>query len=252
MTARRPTWIAMPCWPALLLALAGSLSNLAWSFASVQDGNLVLGYIQAGAVDLGLIALAVGIAARRKVQRPTFWLWLGLGFFGVVSVFGNLAHGYAHAQEIAAPQWLSIARPVVLAAVLPALVLILAEVVGHDLRGVAAHVTKPMPADAIAQGIETTHTLTQSTHACPYCGATADASGTPFRSSGAMAAHVRHHCQGRVADASKDARRGTPGTPPTLATCSARSIPSPGGCTWSHGRWAAATTGSGTSWPGRC
>lgn len=64
MTARRPlSWIAALCWPALVLALAGSVSNLAWAFASVQDGNLVLGYIQAGAVDLGLIALAVGIAA---------------------------------------------------------------------------------------------------------------------------------------------------------------------------------------------
>ena len=54
MSTRRPTWIAALCWPALLLALAGSVSNLAWSFASVQAGNLVLGYIQAGAVDLGL------------------------------------------------------------------------------------------------------------------------------------------------------------------------------------------------------
>lgn len=31
-------------------------------------------------------------------------------------------------------------------------------------------------------------------YACPYCGATANEAGVPFASSGAMAAHVRHHC----------------------------------------------------------
>lgn len=149
MSTRRPTWIAALCWPALLLALAGSVSNLAWSFASVQAGNLVLGYIQAGAVDLGLIALAVGIAARRKAGRPTGWLWGGIGFFGLISTYGNLLHGYAHAQAVAAPLALAVARPVVLAAVLPALVLILSEVVGHDLRNVGAPAAKsPQPAPA--------------------------------------------------------------------------------------------------------
>lgn len=198
MTAprHRLTWIQALCWPALVLALAGSVSNLAWAFASVQDGNLILGYIQAGAVDLGLIALAVGIAARRKAQSPTRWLWAGLAFFGSVSVFGNLAHGYAHAQEIAAPSWLSIARPVVLAAVLPALVLILSEVVGFDLRGVTGIVTKPRAIAENPIGIATPQPTPQlvpqsaaprngSTHRCAFCGAA-------YERQQSLAAHLRH------------------------------------------------------------
>jgi len=218
MTApqRRLTWIQALCWPALLLALAGSVSNLAWSFASVQDGNLALGYIQAGAVDLGLIALAVGIAARRKQQNPTRWLWLGLAFFGGVSVFGNLVHGYTHAQEIAAPAWLSVARPVVLAAVLPALVLILSEVVGFDLRGVTGTVTKPRAIVENETGIETTqfanaqrnqnaiaaHTGTGNGHKqydCPLCGRTCE-------SQPQYAAHLRQCRQRQAVAAAQEAQ----------------------------------------------
>ena len=152
MSNRRPlTWIAALCWPALFLALAGSIVNLAWAFASVQDGNLVLGFIQAAAVDLGLIALAVGIAARRKAGSPTFWLWLGIAFFGAISTYGNLLHGYAHAQAVNAPFVLAVARPVVLAAVLPALVLILSEVVGYDLRGVTSPMKKSTTIEELPQ-----------------------------------------------------------------------------------------------------
>lgn len=198
MTTRRPlTWIQALCWPALLLALAGSVSNLAWSFASVQAGNLTLGYIQAGAVDLGLIALAVGIAARRKAGRPTGWLWGGIGFFGLISTYGNLLHGYAHAQAVAAPLALAVARPVVLAAVLPALVLILSEVVGHDLRNVgtpAAKPAQPAPASEEAPAHVAPHPAPGNGHRrydCPLCGRTLD-------SQPSYAAHLRQ-CRARAA-----------------------------------------------------
>ena len=198
MSTRRPTWIAALCWPALLLALAGSVSNLAWSFASVQAGNLVLGYIQAGAVDLGLIALAVGIAARRKAGRPTGWLWGGIGFFGLISTYGNLLHGYAHAQAVAAPLALAVARPVVLAAVLPALVLILSEVVGHDLRNVgappAAKSPQPAPAREDAPARPELHAAPGNGHKrydCPLCGRTCE-------SQPQYAAHLRQ-CRTRTA-----------------------------------------------------
>lgn len=179
---RRLTWVQLLCWPALLLSLAGSLSNLAWAFASVQGGNLILGYIQAGAVDLGLISLAVGIAARRKAQRPAFWLWFGICAFGVVSLYGNLLHGYANAQDIAAPYALAVLRPVVLAAVLPALVLILSEVIGHDARTIAPRSEAATPEDVPP--------TPPPAHPCPYC-------GQECGSAAKVGPHVRYECKKR-------------------------------------------------------
>lgn len=74
----------------------------------------------------------------------------------------------------------------------------------------AAHSDAPQPADPAAY-LRMMRSLADDApaaaqpgngklpYACPYCGATADASGAPFKSSGAMAAHVRHHCQRKAA-----------------------------------------------------
>jgi hypothetical protein len=47
-------------WLSLVLALAGSLKHLAGIFASI-DGNTVMGWLQAIAIDAGLFALAYSI-----------------------------------------------------------------------------------------------------------------------------------------------------------------------------------------------
>ena len=190
--------VQLMVWPALVLALAGSIANLAWAFASVQGGNLVLGYIQAGAVDLGLIALAVGIQARRKRDNPAGWLWGGTAFFGAISLYGNLLHGYAHAQEVNAPHALSVLRPVVLAAVLPVLVLVLCEVVGHDARTSGASVAHKVEAASQLANAERTanaadaHTQTGSAlvpyRICAICGYSA-------LTQPAYAGHCRKHAQ---------------------------------------------------------
>jgi len=119
-------------WSSLLLALAGSLRHVAYTFTSI-DANVVWGWVQALAVDAGLFALALAIQKRRRERRRTRLLWLGVTLFSAISVYANLAYGLTHTLD-AMPGWVVSTRAYVLAATLPILVLYLAEIVGDDVN----------------------------------------------------------------------------------------------------------------------
>jgi hypothetical protein len=123
-------------WVALVLALVGSLRHVAWSFGGLEGGDLLAGYIQAIAVDVGLLALALAIQGRKRQKRGTFALWLGVALFTGVSTYANLLHGLRFQSDIGLDswEWLTALRPVLLAAVLPILVLYLSEILGDDVN----------------------------------------------------------------------------------------------------------------------
>lgn len=118
-------------WLALALALAGSLRHVAHTFTSIDD-NATWGLVQAVAIDTGLFALALGITQRRRLNRPSRWLWAGVVLFTGISVYANLAYGLAFTLD-SLPVWVTSSKPYVLAGALPLLVLYLAEIVGSDL-----------------------------------------------------------------------------------------------------------------------
>ena len=130
---RRPTFAQVGLWLALALALVGSLRHVAWTFATLERGNMVAGYIQAVAVDIGLFALAYMIQQRRRERRPTRVLWLGVVLFSLISAYANLLHGLYFASDLGLSRWAS-ARPFVLSGVLPILVLYLSEIVSDDVQ----------------------------------------------------------------------------------------------------------------------
>lgn len=132
MKNRKVDLITVGIWLALLLALVGSLRHVAWTFSTLENGNLGAGYVQAVAVDLGLVALALGIQQRRRQRRGTLVLWIGVGLFSAISVYANLLYGLVHQQNVLAGQ-LADMRPVLMSAVLPMLVLYLSEIAGGDL-----------------------------------------------------------------------------------------------------------------------
>lgn len=122
-------------WVALLLALLGSLQHTAWSFTTLEQGNLALGYIQAVAVEIGLAALAFGIQQKKKQKRSTKWLWIGVASFSLISAYANLLHGLVYSSPLniqASWRWMDTLRPILLSAVLPALVIYLAEIVSGE------------------------------------------------------------------------------------------------------------------------
>lgn len=122
-------------WIALLLALFGSLKHTAWSFSTLEGDNLALGYIQAVAVEIGLATLAFGIQQKKKQKRSTKWLWIGVASFSLISAYANLLHGLVFSSPLELPvfwKWLDTLRPILLSAVLPALVIYLAEIVSGD------------------------------------------------------------------------------------------------------------------------
>lgn len=117
-------------WLALFLALAGSLKHLAAIFATI-DGNHLLGWLQAIAIDVGLFALAYSIRVRKAAGRNIKPVWAGVVVFTAISVYGNLAYGlFATTGNL--PAWIVASRPVVLAASLPILVLFLSELLSDD------------------------------------------------------------------------------------------------------------------------
>lgn len=117
-------------WLSLILALAGSLKHLANVFASV-DGNTLMGWVQAVAIDAGLFALAYSIRVRRVARRSTKPLWFGVTLFTGISVYGNLSYGLL-ATSGNLPGWIVASKPYVLAASLPVLVLFLSELLSDD------------------------------------------------------------------------------------------------------------------------
>jgi len=123
-------------WLALVLALVGSLRHVAWGFSTLEQGDLTAGYIQAVAVDIGLFALAIGIQQRRKQGRRSIGLWVGVVLFSGVSTYANLLHGlvYAAPVNLSGWDWLIAARPFVLSAVLPILVVYLSEIAAADVN----------------------------------------------------------------------------------------------------------------------
>lgn len=123
-------------WSALILALIGSLRHVAWAFASLEDSDIVSGYVQGIAIDVGLFALAFAIQQRKKQERSTWVLWLGVSMFCLVSVYANLLHGLVYASDLGLVgyEFLIALRPYLLSAALPVLVLYLSEVVSEDVR----------------------------------------------------------------------------------------------------------------------
>jgi hypothetical protein len=123
-------------WLALVLALVGSLRHVAWGFSTLEQGDLIAGYVQAVAVDIGLFALAIGIQQRRRESRGTLNLWFGVVLFSGVSTYANLLHGLVFQSDIglATWAWLVAMRPFILSAVLPLLVVYLSEVAASDYQ----------------------------------------------------------------------------------------------------------------------
>jgi hypothetical protein len=117
-----------------------------------------VGYIQAVAVDIGLLALALGIQARKRQKRGTRVLWAGVILFTVVSTYANLLHGLFFQSDMALEgwAWLVSLRPLVLSGVLPLPVLYLSEIVGVDvnhpprLGGREGEMTTPSPMRRLA------------------------------------------------------------------------------------------------------
>jgi len=144
-------------WLALIVALAGSLQHVAWAFATLEQNNLILGYVQAIAIDIGLTGLAFGIQQRKRDNRATSILWLGVIGFSAISTYANLMHGLVYRSDIGLHDWswlaqadvnvsvnltnifkwsslaLDVARPIFLSGVLPVLVTYLIEIVGSDV-----------------------------------------------------------------------------------------------------------------------
>jgi hypothetical protein len=132
MHRRNLNAISAGVWLALVLALAGSLRHVAWAFSTLEHGDMTAGYIQAIAVDVGLMMLALGIQQRRRQRRRTTVLWIGVTLFSAIRIYANFLFGLVHQQDIQAGP-LASWRPVLLSAGLPLLVLYLSEVAGSDV-----------------------------------------------------------------------------------------------------------------------
>ena len=213
MTQRRPDLsflaVQVVVWLALVLTLAGSIRNVAWAFDSVAGGaSGAWAWVQAAGVDLGLLAMALGMQLRRKNDRPVAWLRIGAVAFSVVSAGANAMHGYAHqVAALGVPAWMLAARPWSLGAILPALAFVLIEVAGHNVDKliVAKDTNAARTENSTAAHTETMGGLVAAAHGaalpangnghkrydCPLCGRTCE-------SQPQYAAHLRQ-CRTRTA-----------------------------------------------------
>ena len=177
-------------WTALVLALVGTLKHTAWAFATLEGGDMLSGLVQAAALDVGMVALALGIQARKRAGERTRWLWSGAGAFCTLSVYANFLHGYAHQSTLDAP--LAAWRPGLLAAVLPLMLFYLVEIVSHAPQSATA---RDAERAGSAQPTPPRLEVLPPAHRCPH------GCGGEFRSQQAVPAHMRH-CKARAVAAS--------------------------------------------------
>lgn len=132
-------------WFAFGLALFASIGHVAWAFGTLEQiGNEGAGWLAAGAVDLGLAALAYGIQQRKRAGRGARDLWIGVLIFAGISAFANLLHAIASEvsgvivwASFSTIDTLTLIKAVVLSASLPILVVYLGEIVSADDARVA-------------------------------------------------------------------------------------------------------------------
>lgn len=136
-------------WIAYALALASSVSHLAWAFGSLEfEGVQWLGWLPALAVDAGLAALAYAIQQRKRAKRDTRMLWLGVGVFAGISAMANFLHamtvqiGDVTLGTFASVDVIALVKALVMSATLPVLVLYLGEVVSSDDAANASEMDK--------------------------------------------------------------------------------------------------------------
>jgi len=140
-------------WTAYALALAASFQHVRRAFGALEPApDALTGYAAAAAVELGMAALALALVARRRAGERDGRLWAGLAAMATVSALANADAALTALGGGQRPLWaaglsvdpLDVARAIVGAATLPALVLFLA--------GAAETLT----ADAAAPALEAT------------------------------------------------------------------------------------------------
>lgn len=119
-----------------LFVLAGSVHHVAYTFSTLEGGNLVWGYVQALGIDLGILGLAYGIQLRKRQGRSTLPLWSVLILVTFISAYANYLYGIMHQQPLqtasAFDQMVVFLRPFLLSVTLPIIMFALIEIIGED------------------------------------------------------------------------------------------------------------------------
>ncbi len=119
-----------------LFVLAGSVHHVAYTFSTLEGGNIYWGYVQALGIDLGLLGLAYGIQLRKRQGRPTAPLWAVLVLITFISAYANYLYGIMHQQPLetasAFDQMVVFLRPFLLSVTLPIIMFALIEIIGED------------------------------------------------------------------------------------------------------------------------
>ncbi|MFN7018741.1 MAG: helix-turn-helix domain-containing protein [Fimbriimonadales bacterium] len=119
-----------------LFVLAGSVHHVAYTFSTLESGNLVWGYVQALGIDLGILGLAYGIQLRKRQGRSTLPLWSVLILVTFISAYANYLYGIMHQQPLATAsafdEIVVFLRPFLLSVTLPIIMFALIEIIGED------------------------------------------------------------------------------------------------------------------------
>ncbi|CUU05431.1 MAG: winged helix-turn-helix transcriptional regulator [Fimbriimonadales bacterium] len=119
-----------------LFVLAGSVHHVAYTFSTLEGGNLYWGYVQALGIDLGILGLAYGIQLRKRQGRSTAPLWSVLILVTFISAYANYLYGIMHQQPLetatAFDHAVVFLRPFLLSVTLPIIMFALIEIIGED------------------------------------------------------------------------------------------------------------------------
>lgn len=131
----------------LIFVLVGSLRHVAWGFSTLEGNGvwpLAVGYFQALAVDLVVVALSYAIEQHKKsgLSKDKWyhadivtWYWVGIVGFVLVSTYANLLYGLVFSIKVKQstdwPElslWMVYLKPFVLSGVLPIMLVYISHI----------------------------------------------------------------------------------------------------------------------------
>ncbi|MCX7925180.1 MAG: helix-turn-helix domain-containing protein [Fimbriimonadales bacterium] len=138
-----------------LFVLAGSVHHVAYTFSTLEGGNLLWGYVQALGIDLGILGLAYGIQLRKRQGRSTLPLWSVLILVTFISAYANYLYGIMHQQPLtttsAFDQMVVFLRPFLLSVTLPIIMFALIEIIGEDRNYALRMQSQQEPTERVAE-----------------------------------------------------------------------------------------------------
>lgn len=96
-------------WLGLTFTVIYSYPHIAWFLGRMESTNAVNPHMGALAIELSIVGIQFGLIKQNVQRSRRRWLWAGLVFFGLFSLFANAYHATANGLQTERLVWSQLA-----------------------------------------------------------------------------------------------------------------------------------------------